>query len=584
MTDPSQPRTPPGPPVPLATPSHQAPPAPDAPARPIARALLSVWDKAGLIPLAQALHAHGAQLVSTGGTATALRQAGLPVTQIEDLTGLPEMMDGRLKTLHPRVHGGILAVRDLPAHAAAMSAHGIAPIDLVCVNLYPFEATARTPGVAPHQLIEQIDIGGPAMIRSAAKNHAYVTVLTDPAQYSGVALELAQRGGVSAHTRARLAADAFARTAAYDAAIAQALPAVLRLGDEPDASPFPQRAVHAYTKLADCRYGENPHQRAAVYVDPAFAGPSVPTAAQLHGKALSYNNIQDAAAALDLVLRLGRWSGAHACAVIKHANPCGAAVAGSSLGAATAALAGDPLAAFGGIMACSHPIDAATAHRLTQRDVFVEVLLAPGFAPEALGALRARSSSIRLLAFGASATPTPASPAAPGPTLPAGADAPRPVLRPITGGALVQDADSAPPRPEHWQHQAGPLPTPELLRVGSFGEIAVSAMTSNAVCIVAADGDALRLVGAGLGQVDRLTACRIAIDKARAGGPAAGLGPWVAVSDAFFPFPDGPAVLIDGGARAIVQPGGSKRDGETFDLCAARSVTCLTTGVRRFRH
>lgn len=557
-------------------PDHIQPPVHDAAARPIARALLSVSDKTGLIPLASALHAHGAQLVSTGGTAAALRQAGLPVTLVEDLTGFPEMMDGRLKTLHPRVHGGLLAVRDLPEHAAAMSAHGIAPIDLVCVNLYPFEATARTPGVTPATLIEQIDIGGPAMIRSAAKNHAYVTVLTDPQQYDRLTRELADHGGVRHTTRASLAAAAFARTAAYDAAIAQALPAALRLDADPDASPFPQHAVLAFSKLADCRYGENPHQRAAVYLDLAFTGPSVPTASQLHGKALSYNNFQDAAAALDLALRLGRWSGSCACAVIKHANPCGAAVAGTTLAAAAAALAGDPLAAFGGIMACSRPVDAATAHRLTQRDVFVEVLLAPSFEPEALAALRARSASIRLLAF--------AEPSQPGPGQPPGAPIAARSFRPITGGALVQDPDTAPPTPERWQHQAGPAPTPELLRVAAFGEIAVSAMTSNAVCIAAADGDALRLVGAGLGQVDRLTACRIATDKARAGPPAPGLGPWVAVSDAFFPFPDGPAALIDGGARAIVHPGGSKRDGETFDLCNARGVTCLTTGLRRFRH
>ncbi|MBL8990348.1 MAG: bifunctional phosphoribosylaminoimidazolecarboxamide formyltransferase/IMP cyclohydrolase, partial [Phycisphaerae bacterium] len=394
---------------------------------PIRRALLSVSDKAGLLDFARGLHALDVTLVSTGGTARALTEAGLPVTPVERVTGFPEMMDGRLKTLHPRVHGGILAVRDDPAHRAAMREHGIEPIDLVCVNLYPFGATVARPGSTLADAIENIDIGGPAMVRSAAKNHADVAVVTDPGQYARVLDDLSRSSGcTSLRLRRDLAAAAFAHTAAYDAAIAAHLAGAFADGPV-GGDRFAERLVLRYERAQALRYGENPHQRAAVYRDPAWRGPSVVGARQLHGKELSYNNINDAAAALDLALALSTVvGGAPAAAVIKHANPCGAATGGSALAAVDRAIAGDPLAAFGGIVASSAPIDEAAAARLTHTDVFLEVLLAPRFEPAALEMLRARSANIRLLEFAGPVN------GAPGGTL---------TYRSFTGGLLAQEAD-----------------------------------------------------------------------------------------------------------------------------------------------
>ncbi len=559
----------------------------------VRRALISVSDKAGIERFARGLLAHGVEIVSTGGTAKLLAAAGLPVTPIDQLTGFPEMMDGRVKTLHPKVHGGLLAIRDNAEHRAAMSEHGIEPIDLLCVSLYPFEETIAREGVADAEAIEQIDIGGPAMIRSGSKNHAAVAVITSPTQYGPVLAEMEVTDGcTSLEIRRQLAGAAFARTAEYDGAIAE----YLRGGEESretrDASreggggggesretrvasreaSFPEVLRVELRRIAMLRYGENPHQLAAVYVDPAHSGPSVITARQLHGKELSYNNLNDGAAALDLAAALraqaGVGGGRFAACVIKHANPCGAAVAGSCLAAVDQAIAGDPLAAFGGILALAGQLDLSAAERLCAKDIFLEVLIAEGFEAEAEAALKARWQNLRMLATG-----------------PLESVPPRElVLKPIRGGALAQTPDELAPAPQTWTHAAGPMPTVERLAQAAAIEVMVRAMTSNAIAIggpIRADdpGAGVRLYGGGLGQVDRVTACRIAAEKA---GPLARGA--IAVSDAFFPFADGPQVLIDAGVTMIVHTGGSKRDQETFDLCGQRGVTCMVTGVRRFRH
>ncbi len=541
---------------------------------PVRTALLSVSDKAGLVEFARALSAMGVKLISTGGTAKALRDAGLAVTPIEDVTGFPEMMDGRVKTLHPKVHGGLLAVRDNPEHAAAMKAHAIGPIDLLCVNLYPFQQTVAKPGVTREDAIENIDIGGPAMVRSASKNHDYVTVVTSPAQYEQVLAEMQATGGAtSLALRQSLAQQAFAHTAQYDAAIARFLLPSQREGPWVGSSSnhFPDTLTLPCAKVQDARYGENPHQAAAIYRDASFTGPSVVGAKQLNGKELSYNNVADAAAALDLALALGAtpdMPGAIGACVIKHANPCGAAVASSVAVAIDRAIAGDPLAAFGGILACSSVIDEHAAARLTGKDTFLEVVIAPGYTPAALEMLKAKSAMMRVLAIGE--------------INPQSVTATRLNYRSIAGGLLVQQADTQPPTPAQWTHSAGPAPSAEALRAAAAIEIMVRAMSSNAIAIggvSAAPGSPITLFGGGVGQVDRVTACKLAVAKA---GPLASGA--IAVSDAFFPFPDGPQILIDAGVKLIVHPGGSKRDQETFDLCNARSVTCMTTGVRRFRH
>lgn len=535
---------------------------------PIRRALLSVSDKTDLIPFARALASRGVELISTGGTAKALEAAGLKVTPIDQVTGFPEMMDGRVKTLHPKVHGGLLALRDDPAHADAMRAHGIAPIDLVCINLYPFEQTIARAAVEPGEAIENIDIGGPSMIRSAAKNHEWVTVVTGASMYDRVVGELESNGGATTRAlRASLAASAFARTAEYDAAIAAYLG---KLGDPP----FPQTLRLNFLKVEDLRYGENPHQEAALYRDPTSTGPTVVNSRKLHGKELSYNNINDGATALEVVKALRRaMPGKVAAAVVKHANPCGAAVAplegagGSAVRTAVdRAIACDPVAAYGGILAVSAPLDMAAAQRLCEKDVFLEVLIAPEFAPDALAALAARWQNLRILACG----DRPPSAAR------------KLDYRSVPGGMLVQSRDVQQPEPGTWRHAAGPAPTPAQLDAAVFAEIVVRFNISNAVALAGADPErpgVIRLMGAGSGQVDRLTACRLAVAKA---GPLA--KGTVCASDAFFPFADGPRVLLDAGVAALVHPGGSKRDQETLDLCAQRGASCLITGTRHFRH
>jgi phosphoribosylaminoimidazolecarboxamide formyltransferase/IMP cyclohydrolase len=526
----------------------------------IQRALVSVSDKADLAPLARALHGLGIEIISTGGTARAIAEAGVPVTAIEDLTGFPEIMDGRVKTLHPMVHGGLLALRDKPEHQEQMARHGIKPIDLVCVNLYPFERTVSQPGVDRSEAIEQIDIGGPSMIRSAAKNFDHVCVVTSPKQYDRLANELQMHdGAVSLTLRAEFAAAAFARTAEYDAAISTFLGRRV-------SPPFPDVLNLRYAKVDTLRYGENPHQDAALYRDPASTGPSIVNSEQVHGKPLSYNNINDAAAALELVKDFRRIApGRVGAAVIKHTNACGCAVGDTALDAVNAALAGDPLAAFGGILAVNATLDLAAAEALCREGVFLEVIAAASFDADARETLTARSAALRLLAVGEKS----------------GSPALKLDYRSIPGGMLVQTRDTRIASPEQWQHVAGPAPS-----AGDFADAAVvwtiaKHLKSNAVAVGGREAGVgpVRLFGAGAGLMDRVTACRLAIEKAGANARGA-----IAASDAFFPFPDGPETLINAGVRLIVHPGGSKRDQETFDLCNERGVACLVTGRRHFRH
>ncbi len=527
----------------------------------VKRALVSVSDKTDLIPFCHRLAQHAVQLISTGGTARALKEAGLPVTGVDQVTGFPEMMDGRVKTLHPSIHGGLLALRDREDHVAAMQNHNIEPIDLVCVNLYPFEQTVKAPGVANDEAIEQIDIGGPSMIRSAAKNHAFVTTVTSPSQYDRVCNDIeANEGATSAELRRWLASAAFARTAAYDTAIAAWM---IRRDPNRSGSPdgFPDSMILRLHRGEPLRYGENPHQNGAVYLDPDPAEPSVSRARQLHGKALSFCNLYDANGALELVKEVDPGHLA-AAAVIKHANPCGFAVAEELADAFERAYDGDRLAAFGGIVACNRPIDMPTADRIVAGDGFLEVIVAPGYDAAALGTIKQRWKNTRLLEIETIGPPE-------------SRDAQELDFKRITGGMLVQHRDLVPIEPHSWQHAAGPAPSDGVLADAFVAALSVRHLKSNAIAIARQR----MLVGAGAGQMDRLASCRIAVDKAADRGDGS-----VAASDAFFPFRDGPDRLIEAGVRAIVQPGGSKRDQETIDACHDAGVTLLLTGRRHFRH
>ncbi|MCA9310061.1 MAG: bifunctional phosphoribosylaminoimidazolecarboxamide formyltransferase/IMP cyclohydrolase, partial [Phycisphaerales bacterium] len=459
-------------------------------------------------------------------------------------------------TLHPKVHGGILARRDLADHVSAMETHGIGPIDLVCINLYPFEETVARPGVTRAEAIEQIDIGGPAMVRSAAKNHAFVTVVTDVAQYARVLADLdAHGGGTSEALRRDLARAAFARTSAYDREIAAYL-----AGDSDEGAVLDLRLE----RVEVLRYGENPHQGAGVYRIPGTPAGLV-GAEQLHGKGLSFNNLNDAAGAWRLVCDLLRFDGDRAgAAVIKHTNPCGAALAPDVASAVSAAIAGDPLAAYGGILAANVVIDGAAAERIAAPDRFFEVVLAPGYAPEALAVLRERWKNVRLLQVDPARSGEVCS------------------VRTIPGGALVQEVDAAVPVVASWVHAAGPSADAERLTSAGAVWLFAKHLTSNAIAIGGADPErpgVVRLFGAGAGQMDRVASCEIACRKA---GPLARGA--IAASDAFFPFSDGPTLLVESGVTMLVHPGGSKRDGDTFALCTQRGVTCMTTGMRHFRH
>jgi len=522
----------------------------------IQRALVSVSDKTGLIPFAQKLASLGVTIISTGGTARQIKDAGIDVVAIDDVTQFPEMMDGRVKTLHPRVHGGLLALRDNEEHVAAMNAHGIQPIDLVCVNLYPFEATVAQPDVTVDDAIENIDIGGPSMIRSAAKNHRFVTVVTDANQYDQVIAELdANDGGTTLELRKALAVTAYTRTAEYDTAISGWLGKAFG-GDSPGTLSLNYKQLPI-----ELRYGENPHQAGAVYADPKASEPSLVAARQLHGKALSFNNLYDGNGALELVKEFGADEFA-AAAVIKHANPCGFAIDSELATAFDKAYAGDPLAAFGGIVALNRPVDKATAEKIVEGQKFLEVIIAPDYADDALALIRERWKNVRIMATGALPSPADRDPG-------------EMDMKKIAGGMLVQQRDLVSFDPKEWQHAAGPAPDDALLTQAKLAMIAVKHLKSNAVCLVRDN----MLVGGGMGQVDRMNACKLAVERAhdRAKGAVAG-------SDAFFPFRDGPDLLIGAGASAIVQPGGSKRDDETIVACNEANVTLLFTGRRHFRH
>ncbi len=518
---------------------------------PITRALLSVSDKAGLVALGQALAAQGVHILSTGGSAAALRHAGVAVTEVADHTGFPEILDGRVKTLVPQIHGGLLGRRDSDAHRQQMAAHGIAPIDLLVVNLYPFEQTAAS-GADDAECIETIDIGGPALIRAAAKNHESVAVVTDPAQYATLQAALAA-GGTSRALRRRFAAAAFARTAAYDAAIAAWFAA--REGET-----FPARFTVSGTLRQTLRYGENPHQRAAFYAIGDRAG--VAGARQVQGKELSFNNLSDTDAATECVAEFSEPT----VAIVKHANPCGVASAATLAQAWDLALRCDPVSAFGGIVAANRALDAAAAERIAS--IFTEVVVAPAADPEAI-AILARKKNLRLLLTGA--LPDPAAPGL--------------QFRSLAGGLLVQTRDDG-------RVAAGSLrvvtrrpPTEAELADLLFAFRVCKNVKSNAIVYARAAAT----VGIGAGQMSRVDAARIAGWKAEAAARAAGLSATltqgsVAASDAFFPFADGLEALVAAGATAVIQPGGSLRDGEVIAAADKAGIAMVFTGIRHFRH
>ncbi|WP_210528660.1 bifunctional phosphoribosylaminoimidazolecarboxamide formyltransferase/IMP cyclohydrolase [Rubellimicrobium arenae] len=515
--------------------------------RPIRRALLSVSDKAGLLDLARGLAAQGVALVSTGNSAGLLREAGLAVTEVAEVTGSPEMLGGRVKTLHPRIHGGILGKRGDPEHAAQMEEHGIEPIDLVVVNLYPFEATVAR-GASFEETVEQIDVGGPAMIRAAAKNHADVAVLTDPADYPALLGELAANGGTTGAFRRALAQKAFARTAEYDSAIAAWM-------SKGEAAP----AFRAFTGrlVQTLRYGENPHQTAAFYRG-GEARPGVATAVQVQGKELSYNNIADTDAAYEIAAEFPADEGA-ACVIVKHANPCGVGTAGSLAEAYAKALACDPVSAFGGIVALNRPLDAEAAEAIAK--VFTEVVIAPGAddaAREALG----RKGNLRLLL--ADGLPE--------------ATAPGLMWKQVAGGFLVQDRDAGVLDMGRLRVVTRRAPTKEEMRDLLFAWRVAKHVKSNA--IVLAKGGAT--VGIGAGQMSRVDSVRIAARK-MAEMAAPPQGPVVA-SDAFFPFADGLLAAAEAGATAAIQPGGSMRDAEVIAAADEAGLAMVFTDMRHFRH
>jgi phosphoribosylaminoimidazolecarboxamide formyltransferase / IMP cyclohydrolase len=518
----------------------------------IQRAILSVTDKTGLVDFARRLADLGIELISTGGTAKLLRDSRIAVKDISDLTGFPEMLDGRVKTLHPKVHGGILHRRENPAHIAAVAEHGIQPIDMVVVNLYAFEKTAAKPGVAFEELIENIDIGGPSMIRSAAKNFHDVAVVTSPADYQAIAEELARSGGgLSPETKWRLAQKAFATTAAYDSAIASTLeriPADFRL--PPASESFPQTLRLSFQKTLDLRYGENPHQKAAMYSDGSGVG--VANARQIQGKELSYNNIVDLQSAWDLAQEFSDDMDEPVCAIIKHTNPCGAAT-GKTLGEAyKRALECDPVSAFGGVIGVNRPIDAEAAEEMHK--LFLEVIAAPGF-DEAAHARFATKKNLRLLEI----TPAPQ----------------KSILKNISGGILLQDNDSRPLHDVDLKVVTQRAPTPEETRALLFAWKICKHVKSNAI-VYARDG---QTVGIGAGQMSRVDSAKIGAMKAQL--PLQGT---VAASDAFFPFPDGVEEIAKAGATAIIQPGGSQRDPEVIAAADRLGLAMLFTGVRHFRH
>ncbi|MGC2163552.1 MAG: bifunctional phosphoribosylaminoimidazolecarboxamide formyltransferase/IMP cyclohydrolase [Silvibacterium sp.] len=521
----------------------------------VRRALLSVTDKTGLVPFAKQLAALGVELVSTGGTARALREAGLTVLDISDLTGFPEMLDGRVKTLHPKVHGGILHIRDKAEHRAAVEEHGIQPIDMVVVNLYAFEKTAAKPGAAFAEVIENIDIGGPSMVRSAAKNFEDVAIVTAADDYPALGEELAaNKGGLSRATRWRLAQKAFAVTAAYDTAIANALERIV--SPEPAEAPvqfsdpatadFPRTLRIAYPLAAALRYGENPHQRAALYADGSGAG--IAGATQLQGKELSYNNLVDLDACWDLAQEFD----APGVAIIKHTNPCGAATGANILEAYQKALAADPVSAFGSVIGINREVDAAAAEEIAK--LFVEAIAAPGFTPEARTRFAAKKN-LRLVEVRAAQTAQ--------------------VVKQVSGGLLLQDADHGHITAADLKIATARKPTDDELAALLFAWRVCKHVKSNAI-VYARNG---QILGVGAGQMSRVDAAKFGAMKAIL--PLAGC---VAASDAFFPFPDGLEVVVGAGATAVIQPGGSVKDADVIAAADRLGIAMVLTGMRHFRH
>ncbi len=535
--------------------------------RPIRRALFSVSDKTGLVEFARELHSkYGVELIATGGTKKALADAGLPVQDVSELTGFPEILDGRVKTLHPAIYAGLLAKRDKPEHMRTLADHGLPEIDLVVCNLYPFEQTVAKPGVTEAEAIENIDIGGPCMVRAAAKNFDAVAVATDPVQYPRILEELGTNGGsLSRRLRGQLAATAFARIARYDIAIAQYFGQVgsPKLAEGGGAD-WPYTLFLSFDIAQALRYGENPHQEAVFYRESGGRRPCVATAQQLHGKELSYNNILD----LDSALNLAREFPGPAAVVVKHNNPCGAACAVTLAEAFNLAWDGDPISAFGGILAFNRPVDPATAEALATGQRFVECIIAPDFEPAAFDILTTKPTwkkNVRLLKTG------------PLVGQPQGLD-----YRRVDGGLLVQTRDVGADDPDKWKVVTKRRPTEDESMALWFAWLVCKHVKSNAI-VLASRGvqppGALQVVGVGAGQMSRVDSVQIAVRKA--GDRAKGS---VLASDAFFPFPDNVEAAAAAGVTAIVQPGGSQRDQESIDACDRHGLAMVFTGVRHFRH
>ncbi|HPB70898.1 MAG TPA: bifunctional phosphoribosylaminoimidazolecarboxamide formyltransferase/IMP cyclohydrolase [Syntrophales bacterium] len=517
----------------------------------IKRVLISVTDKTGVVEFARGLADFGVEILSTGGTAAQLRAAGLAVRDVSDYTGFPEMMDGRLKTLHPKIHGGLLALRDNAAHVKAAEGHGIALIDMVVINLYRFEDTVAKAGCTLEEAVENIDIGGPTMLRAAAKNHRFVAVVTDPADYGKILAEMKETGGkVSEATTFALAVKTFQLTARYDAAISNYLG---RIDADGGLRPFPDTFTVQFAKAQDLRYGENPHQQAVFYREPATAVAAVANARQLQGKELSYNNIMDADAAWNMVADFER----PAAIIMKHANPCGAATAAASLAEAyRKAMETDPVSAFGGIVAFNRPVDQATAEELAK--TFLEVILAPAFTDEARAILGAKKN-VRVLEIPAAELPGPS-----------GLD-----FRRVVGGLLVQDRDRAPFDIRQAKVVTKRAPTEDEYQALDFAWRVVKHVKSNAIVYATKD----QLVGVGAGQMSRVDSVKIA--KMKAILPTEGA---VLASDAFFPFRDGVDMAAEAGIKAIIQPGGSVRDEEAIQAADEHGIAMIFTGVRHFKH
>jgi len=522
----------------------------------IRQALISLSDKRGALEFAQGLAAQGVKLLSTGGTAKLLRDAGLDVTEIGDYTGFPEMLDGRVKTLHPKVHGGILARRDLPEHLATIEQHGIPMIDLVCVNLYPFRETVAKPDVTLEDAIENIDIGGPAMVRSSAKNYAGVAIVTDPEDYAALLAEMqASDGALTLATRFGLAKKAFTHTARYDAAIANWLTALDETNNPQALSPFPQKLQLAFDRVEALRYGENPHQQAAFYRDPTPTPGSISAYRQLQGKELSYNNIADSDAAWECVKTFA----APSCVIVKHANPCGVAVGGSLLEAYEKAFKTDSTSAFGGIIAFNGPVDVDVVNAMNERKHFVEVLIAPAFTPAAQEAL-AGKANLRVL------------------EVPLANVYHAYELKRVGGGLLVQTPDMFNVQASDLKVVTKVAPTAAQLEDLLFAYRVAKFVKSNAIVFC---GGGMTL-GVGAGQMSRVDSTRIAVIKAQNAGLA--LAGACVASDAFFPFRDGVDVLAAAGAKAVIQPGGSMRDEEVIAAADEHGLAMVVTGARHFRH